>query len=362
MKAAVCREFGAPLMIEDVELAAPGAGQVLVDVDTCAICHSDIAFMDGIWGGHLPAVYGHEAAGVVAGLGAGVSDYAIGDRVAVTLIRSCGDCPSCKSGHPADCEASYDNVSGSPLKDANGEKLCHAMATSGFAEAVVVDQSQLAKLPDEVPMEEASLLSCGVITGYGAAANVAQVPAGANVVVVGLGGVGLNTVQAAMHAGADRVIGVDVEQEKLDGAMEFGATDGVLVGPDQTKAIMDLTNGRGADFVFVTVGAIRAFEGAVDMLAPRGEMIMVGMPPVGAKAEFLPVNVAAMSQAFKGSKMGDAVVSRDIPKLAQLFLDKRLKLTELISARFPLEKVNDAIAAARTGKLRRVILKMKGTV
>ncbi len=357
MKAAVCHKFGEDLVIEEICLQAPKAGQVQVKLDACAICHSDISFINGDWGGHLPAVYGHEAAGTIVALGEGVSGFALGDSVLATMIRSCGDCPSCASGHLASCEDRYDKVASSPIMLADGEVAEHGLLTGAFAEQVVVDQSQVVKIPADIPKDAACLLSCGVITGVGAVINTAKVKPGDNVVVIGAGGVGLNAIQGAILAGAARVIALDLQPEKLMAAREFGATD-VIDGADKTAArqIRKLTGGRGADFVFVTVGAIQLFETAPRMLAPRGEMIMVGMPPSGAKASYEPVILSALSQSIRGTLMGDTVLKRDIPWMIEQYRLGRLKLDELISTRYSLDQINTAIADTKAGKSRRNVI------
>jgi S-(hydroxymethyl)glutathione dehydrogenase / alcohol dehydrogenase len=214
IKAAVCHEFGTPLTVEDVDLRAPEAGEVEVQLQACAICHSDIHYADGAWGGSLPAVYGHEAAGRVAAVGAGVRGVAVGDPVVVTLIRACGSCASCAGGHPVMCETSYDGDKG-PLKTVDGGKLHQAMASGAFAERVVVHQSQVVRLPEGIDMAAASLLACGVITGVGAVVNAAGLRPGQDVVVIGAGGVGLNAVQGARIAGARRIVAVDMSDDKL---------------------------------------------------------------------------------------------------------------------------------------------------
>jgi Zn-dependent alcohol dehydrogenase len=197
MKAAVCRAFGEPLVIEEVALDPPGAGEVAVDLAACAICHSDIIFADGGWGGQLPAVYGHEAAGVVRQVGQGVDDIRPGDHVVVTLIRSCGHCGSCAQGAPVTCETSFARDSQTPLHRPNSEALTQGVRTGAFAEAVVVDASQVVVIPSTVPLDAASLLACGVITGFGAVTNTAGLRPGTTAVVIGAGGVGLNAVQGA---------------------------------------------------------------------------------------------------------------------------------------------------------------------
>ena len=353
IKAAVCREFGAPLTIETVTLAAPNMGEVEVTLKACAICHSDISFIDGGWGGALPAVYGHEAAGHISAVGDGVRGVAIGDPVVVTLIRACGTCPSCAGGKPVACES--DMVSG-PLTSATGEALVQAMNTGGFAERVVVDQSQVVKLSDGIAMEAASLLACGVITGVGAVVNAAGLRAGQDVVVIGAGGVGLNAIQGARIAGARRIIAVDMSEEKLAIAREFGATDGVLATDEKPWRAAKKAMGRGADAVFVTVGAIPAYDTAPQYLANGGKVIMVGMPHSGAISTYEPVMLAATGQGMVGSKMGDVVIARDIPWMVDLYEQGRLKLDELISGRWSLEQINEAIADTKTGSAKRNVI------
>src|SRR5215831_5487751 len=227
MRAAVCRSFGAPLGIEEARLRAPGPGEVVVRVAACGICHSDVAFIDGAWGGALPAVYGHEAAGAEAGPGAG--GLAVGDHVVVTPVRSCGRCARCGRGQPALCEgvAPADHVTA--LTNAGGETIRQGMRTAAFASLVLVHASQVVAVPPSLPLDAASLLACGVITGVGAVMNTAAVEPGSTVVVLGAGGVGLNCVQGALLAGAQHIIAADRVAAKLDAARAFGATDVVNV-------------------------------------------------------------------------------------------------------------------------------------
>ncbi|MDU8925966.1 Zn-dependent alcohol dehydrogenase [Alisedimentitalea sp. MJ-SS2] len=355
IKAAVCHEFGQPLSIETVELRAPEMGEVQVDLDAVAICHSDISYADGAWGGSLPAVYGHEAAGKVSAVGDGVRDFTVGDDVLVTLIRACGTCPSCGSGKPTNCETPYDGDHG-PLTMPDGSKLHQAMACGGFAEKVVVDQSQLVKLPSDLEKDVASLLSCGVITGVGAVVNAAQLRAGQDVVVIGAGGVGLNTIQGARIAGARRIVAVDMSEEKLADAREFGATDGVLATAKSPWRHAIKAMGRGADAVFVTVGAIQAYDEAPRYLGRGGKVLMVGMPHSDAVSTYSPVMMAAVGQGMQGTKMGDVVIRRDIPWMIDLYQQGRLKLDELISNRWTLDQINEAIADTKSGSARRNVI------
>ena len=230
------------------------------------------------------------------------------------------------------------------------------MRTGAFAEEAVVHASQCAVIPKDLPMDVASLISCGVITGIGAVVNSAKVGPGARVAVIGAGGVGLNTLQGAALAGATTIVAMDIEQEKLDGARAFGATHGVLVTDEDATAQVHAITGGGVDYCFVTVGAIQAFGAAPDLLAPMGEMVIVGMPPVGAKAEYEPVNLAFASQVFRGSAMGETVLKRDVPWLVDHYKAGRLKLDELITGRYGLDQINEAIADTKAGKARRNVI------
>lgn len=358
MKAAVCRKFGEPLLIEEVAIASPGPGEVLVKLAACAICHSDIMFIDGGWGGELPAVYGHEAAGVVQSIGEGVDAMAPGDHVVVTLIRSCGHCHYCAQGAAVACETTFALDEQSPLSTAGGTALTHGLRTGAFAEYVLVHGSQAVAIDRSVALDIASLLACGVLTGFGAVVNTASVEAGGNVVVIGTGGVGLNSVQGARISGAATIIAIDVSAEKLKTALEFGATHAINAGDgDVVGKVRALTAGRGADYVFVTVGAIAAINNAYALMGPTGAVVLVGMPANGVMSTFEPGGIADQSQRILGSKMGSGRVRIDIPNLVSLYRQGRLKLDELISGRYCLDDINEAIASVRRGEaIRNVIV------
>jgi len=359
VKAAVCRKFGAPLEIEDVTLDPPSGGEVQVRIKACAICHSDIHLAAGEWGGGVPAVYGHEAAGVVEAIGDHVRSVEVGDPVVVTLVRSCGVCESCEQSNYGSCEALFPLDAQSPLHAAaDGETIAQGLRTGAFAESVVVEASQVVRIPADVPLDRAALLACGVITGFGAVANTAKVRAGASVVVIGTGGVGLNSVQAAAICGARTIVAVDIAEQKLEAARRFGATHALDPTRGELRSrVKALTGGRGADFVFVTVGAKEAADNAYRLLAPSGTAVMVGLPALGVKSEFDILRFASASQRILGSTMGSSNIQTDIPKLVDLYQQGRLKLDELISARYPLEEINDAIASVERGDaLRNVIV------
>ena len=354
IKAAVCHEFGKPLTIDTITLHAPNMGEVEVTLKACAICHSDISFAEGGWGGTLPAVYGHEAAGHITSVGSGVNGVSIGDAVVVTLIKSCGSCGSCASGKPVICET--DMATDGPLTTSDGAPLVQAMNCGAFAQKVVVDQSQIVRIPADMDMNAASLLACGVITGIGAVVNAAELRAGQDVVVIGAGGVGLNAIQGARIAGARRIVAVDMSEEKLQIARDFGATDGVLASDDAPWDVARAAIGRGADAVFVTVGAVPVYNQAPNYLAPGGKVVMVGMPHIGDAATYDPGSMAAAGQSMIGSKMGDAVIARDIPWMVDLYQQGRLKLDELVSQTWTLDQINDAIADTKTGSAKRNVI------
>lgn len=354
IKAAVCRAFGSAMEIETLDLRAPVGREVEVALGAVAICHSDILLAEGAWGGTLPAVYGHEAAGRVTALGPEAPGLSVGDKVLVTLVRSCGACAACAGGHPVACDGN--TVAPSPLIDATGAPVVHGLDTAAFAERVVVDASQVALIPEAVPMDAASLLSCGVITGVGAVVNDAGLRPGEDAVVIGAGGVGLNAVQGARIAGARRIVAVDLSDEKLAAAAGFGATHTVRAGAGDTAAEVRAILGRGADAVFVTVGAVVAYATAPAMVAPRGRLVAVGMTPGGTEVPYTPDMLAYYGHRIIGSRMGGVVLSRDIPWLADLYLQGRLKLDELITRRWRLDEINAAMADTKAGRARRNVI------
>ncbi len=358
VKAAVCREFGKPLVLEEVELLPPRAGEVQVKLNACAICHSDILYIEGAWGGELPAIYGHEASGVVVTIGPGVTNVQPGDHVLVTLIRSCGTCHYCAQGERVRCETIFPLDEQSPLLTSDGKPIVQGLRTGAFAETVVVDSSQLAPIPKDIPLASASVLSCGVITGFGAVVNTAQVTSGSSVVIIGTGGVGLNSVQGAAIAGAESVIAIDISEAKLNAARKFGATHTVNVEQENArKSIRNMTSGRGADYVFVTVGDKSAIEQSFKLLRNGGTLVIVGMTADGVMIEFDACAFASVEKRLLGSKMGSTRLAIDIPWYISLYQQERLKLDELISGRYPLAQINEAIADVSQGdSLRNVII------
>ena len=360
IRAAVCRAFGEPLAIETLRLAPPEGSEIRVQVRASSICHSDITYMDGGWGGALPTVFGHEMAGVVTDLGPSVPPGGVcaGDRVIVSLLRSCGRCEYCEAGSPVQCSAEYAIDSAPRLTDEQRRPVQAGMRVGSFAESVVVDVSQAVPIPAHVADEAASLISCGVITGFGAAINTAKVQVGDAVAVIGCGGVGLNCVQGAALAGALPLVAIDVTDDKLEQARAFGATDTInAAGEDSTAKALALTDGRGFDTVMVAVGNAHVMEQALPLLAHDGALIAVGMPPLNQRVSLIPAEFSYLGQRLLGCKMGDARLRVDVPKLFRLYSAGRLRLDELVASRRPLDEINEAIALARRShNLRHVIV------
>ncbi len=358
MRAAICRAFGEPLTVEEVSIDPPGPGEVAVRLAACAICHSDIYYADGAWGGTLPAIYGHEAAGVVSAVGPGVLGLAPADHVVVTLIRACGQCASCAGGAPVTCETRLPLDQKTPLRDGAGQPLVQGLRTAAFAERVVVHASQVVAIPKDVPLASAALIACGVITGVGAVVNTARLRPGDTAVVIGAGGVGLNVIQGAVLAGARTVVALDVVPAKLEAALRFGATHALLASdPAVAEEVRSIAGGRGADHVFVSVGAGAAVAQAFGMAARSGSIVLVGIPASGVTVDLDPGAIASNNQRILGSKMGGALIQRDIPQLIGFYRQGRLQLDALISGRFTLDRINEAMASSKSGEaLRNVVL------
>ena len=355
MKAAVCYEFGKPLVVEDVDIDPPQKGEVKVRIAATAVCHSDIHVIRGERGWRVPLVPGHESAGYIEELGENVTSLKPGDPVVVSLLTSCGRCRQCVSGRPFLCEATWPLSRESRLHNKQGQDLNHMTRTASFAEYAIVNESQVAPIPKDMPIDKAALLACGVITGFGAVVNRAQVEALSSVVVVGTGGVGLNSVQGAAFSGAYPIIALDVLDSKLEAARAFGATHTVKASDeDAVKTVQQLTAGRGADYVFVTVGSTTAVQQGYLMSGPRGMTVVVGLLPLGETITLPPFLPG--ERMLTSSTMGSTRLSVEIPKLVALYQAGRLKLDELITKRYPLEQINEAIEAVERGEaLRNVV-------
>lgn len=353
MKAAVCCAYDQPLVIEDLDLDPPRSGEVKVRVAACAICHSDIHQIRGDWSAALPLV-----AGVVEAVGPDVSNVQVGDHVVISLLRSCGHCYFCGKGDTHLCEGTFALQSETRLHRKTGEPIHQSINTAAFAEQAVVDQSQLVPIPKEIPQASASLLACGVITGLGAVVNTARVGLGETVAVLGIGGVGLNAVQGAALSGAQPIIALDLLDNKLNAAREFGATHTINITDDvdPVATVQSLTSGRGVDYAFVTVGSPPDVAQAVTLIRRGGSLVLVGIPDDKATHPLLLAQTVWREQRVLSSSMGSTRLSVQVPQLVELYQQGRLKLDELISRTYTLGEINEAIAAVERGEVLRTVI------
>lgn len=359
IQAAVCRSSNQPLTIETLTLAPPLARQVQVQIVASAICHSDLMFMSGAWGDYPPTVYGHEAAGVVTAVGDEVTTP-IGSRVLVTLLRACGACAFCARGAAALCAGAFATDRQPRLADAHGEPVVAGLKCGAFAEAVVVDESQVASIPDDIGLDEACLISCGVLTGWGAVFNTARLHdaagTGASVAVVGCGGVGIHCVQASVAAGAGLIVGIDTAGTKRALAVQMGAHHTADPACGSAPALALTPNRRGFDFVFMAATSAAAVEYAASLLAPLGTLVLAGMQADGDCPTLNTTVITSNQQRILGSKMGGVHLPTDLPRLFQFYRDGALRLKELITHRYALRDINTAIVAATNGSSLRNII------
>jgi Zn-dependent alcohol dehydrogenase len=348
--------------VEEVELDAPRAGEVLVRVAAAGVCHSDVRLADGELGeGRWPMVLGHEGAGVVEAVGDGVSAVAPGDHVAFSFVPACGECRFCRSGRPNLCEPAARHSLAGMLMDgtsrlhANGETLQHGLMTACFAERTVVAAAGAVKIPPELPLWQAALLGCGVVTGIGAVRNVARVAPGESVCVIGCGGVGLQVVAGARLAGAEQIVAVDRSPENLERARARGATD--LVGPEEehvVRAVRKLTGG-GADHAFEVVGTPETIRLAWGTIRPGGEVVVVGLVPRGVEVSVPGIEFLS-EKSLRGTYHGSGDAARDIPELAALALAGELDLAGVVTHRTDLDGVDEALGRLRRGEGARTVV------
>ncbi|MEY2436851.1 MAG: hypothetical protein QOF97_1687 [Acidimicrobiaceae bacterium] len=363
-KAAVCTGLNQPLEIRELELAPPKAGEVLVKMGASGVCHSDLSIQNGTLFGAYPIVLGHEGAGVIEEVGEGVDDLAVGDHVVISWVPQCGTCFFCKRGQAFLCEAGANAMVTGGLLDgttrfsSDGEPVMQMACSGTFAERAVIPAIGAVKIPDDVPLDIAALIGCGVLTGVGAALNTANIRQGDTVAVIGCGGVGLNVIQGACIAGAAEIIAVDMLASKLDLAREFGATTTVNAGEsDPVGKVMGLTDGRGADVVFEVIGLKHTIDQTIMMTRRGGQAILVGVPSMEILLE-LPVffGVVLMAKTVKGCWYGSSNVREDVPKLLEHYKRGELKLDELISRRISVGDVMDAFEAMEAGEVARSVI------
>jgi len=362
-KAVMLREFNKLPSIEEIDVAAPRRGEVMVRVVNAGVCRSEVPAIHGKRSIPLPIVLGHEGAGIVEQVGEEVTAVKPGDHVILVWRAPCGRCYSCANGHPAMCEeASRASAKGS-MPDGtlrfsqDGKPVHHFITTSCFQEYTVVSEKAVIPIPNDFPMHIAALMGCGVITGIGAVVNTAQVRAGATVAVFGAGGVGLSAIMGARLVNARKIIAVDIKDNKLETALSVGATDVVNSAKvDPVKAIKDLTGGRGVEYAFEVIGIGKVFEQAFAATGRLGTTTMVGSPPPEDSFTLPARLLYSEERTIKASYYGSTMPYRDLPWLVGLYQAGRLPLDKLVSRHYPLDQYNEALRALEAGEVARSVL------
>ncbi len=356
-KAAILFEVGKKLDLREVEVAPPKSGEVLIKMAAAGICHSDLHVMTGHLDAELPAILGHEGSGIVAGVGPGVSSLKPGDHVIPLWRLSCGVCEYCSDGRPALCAEGLQIrktgrlLDGSTRFKLGGKEIKHFAGVSSFSEYSVIPEKAVLKIPDDFPLDRAALLGCGVITGVGAVVNAARVKPGSSVAVIGTGGVGINVIQGAAIAGAEKIIAVDVLPNKLEFARQFGATHTVNAKEtNPVEAIRALTGGRGVDYAFEVIGLPATIRQAYDSLKKRGLAVVVGVTPMTMEVSVPIMTLVFEERTLTGSIYGSSRPLIDIPLLINMYKAGKLKLDELLTRRYPFSQINEAYEALERGE------------
>jgi S-(hydroxymethyl)glutathione dehydrogenase/alcohol dehydrogenase len=357
MKAAVFHGPNQPLMVEDVDIDRPMAHEVLVRTVASGVCHSDLHFVEGLYSFPAPAILGHEASGIVEEVGELVTYVKPGDHVIGCLSVFCGHCEQCLTGRPNLCTNPETRRAKSerPKLSQNGSPINQFANISGYAEKMLLHENALVKISDDIPLDRAALVGCGVTTGVGAVLNTARIEPGSSVAVFGCGGVGVAAIQGARIAGARMIIAVDTVESKLATARELGATHIVDASShDPVEAIKEMTSG-GVDYSFEAIGLARVAEQAFDCLARGGTATIIGMIPVGQKVE-LDGRSFLGEKKIQGSSMGSNRFRVDMPRYLEFYRQGRLRLDEMITRRGRLDDVNDAFRAMKAGEAVRTVL------
>jgi S-(hydroxymethyl)glutathione dehydrogenase/alcohol dehydrogenase len=335
-------------VVTDLEVREPGPGEVRVAISAAGLCHSDLSVVDGTIPFPVPVVLGHEGAGVVDAVGAGVTHVAPGDHVALSTLANCGTCAECDRGRPTMCRRAIGRP-GRPFR--HGGSPVHQFASnSAFAERTVVKAVQAVRIPDDIPPTSAALIGCGVLTGVGAVLNRARVGHGDSVLVIGTGGIGLNVLQGARLAGAGRIVAVDANPAKEEAARRFGATDFLT----SAEGVRDLLP-TGVDHAFECVGRVELIRQAIDALDRHGQAILLGVPPATAEASFR-VSSMYLDKSILGCRYGSSRPQRDIALYAEMYRRGRLLLDDLVTRTYPVEDFEKAAADAEAGRVARAVL------
>ena len=360
MKAAVLHQANQPLTVETLDLRDPAHGEVLVRTATTGVCHSDLHFADGSWPMKMPALLGHEASGVVEKIGDGVTYVKPGDHVILSFSPFCGHCAMCTTGNPHLCVEPSGRVpapEAGPRITWDGREVTQMASMGSFGEMMVVPEGGLVRIEPDFPLDKAALVGCGVMTGVGAVLNTAKVPEGSTIAVVGCGGIGLNVIQGALLASASRIIAVDLLDNKLEMAKQFGATDTVNgSGADAVAAVKDLSGG-GVDYAFEAIGNVHAGRQCFDMVRRGGTAVIVGMMPFGSEIS-LPGVAFLSEKKMIGCFYGSTRQRVDMPRLLNFYQQGKLKLDELVTKRWELGQINEAFAAMKNGEVARSIVPM----
>jgi NDMA-dependent alcohol dehydrogenase len=363
VRAAVLRELNEPLTVEQVELQAPGPGEVELSLAAAGVCHSDWNVVTGATTNPLPAVLGHEGAGIVTAVGPGVETVAEGDHVILSWLPACGRCFYCTRGRPVLCEVAMEDMfrgtlpGGALRLSQNGTPLYHYSYLSAFAERCVVPEGCCIRVRDDAPLPIAALVGCAVMTGYGAAVLRAEVGPGSVVAVFGAGGVGLSAVMGARLAGADAVVAIDPVEFKRQTALEVGATHAVdPTSEDVPTALRELTENRGADVALDTAGAPGVVAQAYETVRRGGTVVAVGLPPEGLTADLPAPDLPRTEKVVTGSFYGSCDPPVDMPKVIDLYMEGRLPLDRLVSKTYFLDEVNEAFAAMNAGEVARAVI------
>jgi S-(hydroxymethyl)glutathione dehydrogenase / alcohol dehydrogenase len=354
MRAAILESQPGHLEIGEVTIDKPGPGEVLVRTVAAGLCHSDLHFMEALYPYPCPAVLGHESAGVVEAIGDGVRTVAVGDHVITCLSAYCGSCENCLTGRLSIC-TNKTTLTRAGRLSRNGEDVHQFLQLSSFAEMMLVHEHAVVAIDKGMPLDRAALIGCGVTTGLGAVFRTARVEPGDTVAIIGCGGIGLNVVQGARIAGAGRIIAIDMNPAKLEMAQEFGATDVINASTvDAVAAVMEQTRG-GVHHSFEAIGSKTAAEQCFAMLRQGGTATVIGMIPVGQKIE-LPGSSFLYERRIQGSNMGSNRFPIDMPRYIDLYMQGRLKLDELVSARITLDDINEGFATMKQGNIARSVI------
>jgi len=360
-QAAVLHAVDRPLVVEEVELPQPGPGEVLVRNRASGLCHTDLEVIEGRMGYPFPIVLGHEGSGIVEAVGDGVTRVRPGDAVVASWNPHCGHCFYCERDEPVLCEPFRKHqpaglmLDGSTRLSLRGGRLHHFGVVSSHAQFSMVPESGAIAIPREMPLDRACLLGCGVMTGVGAVVRLARLPRGSTMAVIGCGAVGLNAVQGGVIAGAERIIAIDRDPARLSRAARLGATDILEAADGVAAAVRDLTGGRGVDAAFESAGAESAMQLALEIARPGGRVVILGKVPVDQRVSFRFGSLMGEKRITRSS-YGGARPARDFPWLARLYLEGRLRLDELITARLPLERINEGFDAMRRGEGVRTVI------